>query len=158
IKQVLSRELPAAEFEEAADVQKFVHAVEQRAFDVVITDYQLGWTNGLAVLRTVKSRQPDCPVIMYASAINQEIAVAALAAGLDDYIAEDSNESVRLRFVVRSALEKARQRREIQAIEARYQSLFDNVPIGLCRITAVGQLVDANLALVQLLRYPDRKS
>ena len=46
----------------------------------------------------------------------------------------------------RSALEKARQRRQLKAAEVRYRSLFDNVPIGLCRITSTGQFLDANPA------------
>lgn len=37
-----------------------------------------------------------------------------------------------------------------------YHSLFDAVPIGLYRSTPDGRLLDANPALVHMLRYPDR--
>jgi diguanylate cyclase (GGDEF)-like protein/PAS domain S-box-containing protein len=42
--------------------------------------------------------------------------------------------------------------------EARYRSLFSNVPLGLYRSTSDGTIVDANPALVQMLGYPDRES
>lgn len=39
--------------------------------------------------------------------------------------------------------------------EDALRSLFMGVPVGLCRITPEGQILDANPALVQMLRYPD---
>ncbi len=42
--------------------------------------------------------------------------------------------------------------------EARYRSLFNNVPLGLYRSTLEGDIIDANPALVEMLGYPDRES
>jgi two-component system, cell cycle sensor histidine kinase and response regulator CckA len=42
--------------------------------------------------------------------------------------------------------------------EARYRSLFDGVPVGLYRTTPDGQVVDANLSLIEMLGYSDRES
>jgi PAS domain S-box-containing protein len=42
--------------------------------------------------------------------------------------------------------------------EERYRTLFDGVPIGLYRTSPDGRIMDANLALVQMLGYPDRES
>ncbi len=38
------------------------------------------------------------------------------------------------------------------------RSLFDRVPVGLFRSTPEGQILDANLTLVEMLGYPDRES
>lgn len=40
----------------------------------------------------------------------------------------------------------------------RYRLLFERVPVGLYRSTPTGQILDANEALVRLLRYPDRET
>jgi len=45
-----------------------------------------------------------------------------------------------------------------EASETRYRSLFDGVPVGVLRTTPEGAVVDANVAAVQLLGYPDRES
>jgi PAS domain S-box-containing protein len=46
----------------------------------------------------------------------------------------------------------------LQKSEERYRTLFEGVPIGLYRASPTGQLLNANLALVQMLGYPDRES
>jgi PAS domain S-box-containing protein len=43
---------------------------------------------------------------------------------------------------------------ELQASEERYRTLFDGVPIGLYRSSPTGQILDSNLAMVNLLRFP----
>jgi PAS domain S-box-containing protein len=40
----------------------------------------------------------------------------------------------------------------------RYRSLFDGVPVGLYRTTPQGLILDANMAFVNMLGYPDRSS
>jgi PAS domain S-box-containing protein len=47
---------------------------------------------------------------------------------------------------------------DLRESEARYRSLFDGVPVGLYRTTLAGQIVDANLAQVQMLGYPSREA
>jgi PAS domain S-box-containing protein len=46
---------------------------------------------------------------------------------------------------------------ELRESEQRYRTLFDGVPVGLYRTTPEGQIVDANLAQVHMLGYPDRE-
>ena len=63
------------------------------------------------------------------------------------------------------ALENARLYQELQqravalqASEARYRTLFENVPVGVYRSTPEGQLLDVNPAMVEMMGYPDRES
>jgi two-component system NtrC family sensor kinase len=46
---------------------------------------------------------------------------------------------------------------ELRASEERYRTLFDNVPVGLYRSTPEGQILDANLALMEMMGYSDRE-
>ncbi len=47
---------------------------------------------------------------------------------------------------------------DLQKSEERYRTLFDGIPVGLYRTTPTGEIIDVNLAGVQLLGYPDRES
>jgi PAS domain S-box-containing protein len=47
---------------------------------------------------------------------------------------------------------------ELRQSEERYRSLFDGIPVGLYRTTSAGQFLDGNLAMVQILGYPDRET
>ena len=46
---------------------------------------------------------------------------------------------------------------DLRESEERYRTLFDGVPSGLFRSTPDGPIVDANLAMVQMLDYPSRE-
>ncbi|TMJ11000.1 MAG: PAS domain S-box protein, partial [Bacillati bacterium ANGP1] len=52
--------------------------------------------------------------------------------------------------------ERRRAEEVLQESEARYRTLFENVPVGLCSTTPSGQILDANAALVRILGFPDR--
>src|SRR5437764_849747 len=64
----------------------------------------------------------------------------------------------RVAAAVHTALERSRQRQALSQAERRYQYLFDDVPVGLFRVSRAGKLLDANSALVEMLAYPDRDS
>src|SRR3989442_14225026 len=64
--------------------QAFADALESGNFDLVITDSHLRWTDGLSVLRAVKARYSDVPVIIFTGTGNEELAVEAMQAGGGD--------------------------------------------------------------------------
>jgi PAS domain S-box-containing protein len=66
-----------------------------------------------------------------------------------------------LALLLRSArlrAEAERQRAEALAAEERYHGLVEHVPVGLFRTTASGQILDANPAMVELLKFKDREA
>ena len=154
----LRREFPELQIEQIIEAQGFTQALEAGNFDLVITDYQLRWTNGLQILRAIKSQWPDCPVIMFTGTGSEEIAVEAMKAGLNDYVLKSPRHFARLPAAVQMALEQVRQRQALREAETRYRSLFDGVPVGLYRSSPSGQILDANPALVRMLGYPDREA
>ena len=154
----LSRGFPDLMVEQIAEAKDLDQALSKNYFDLVVTDYRLRWSDGIAVLQAIKARYPDLPVVMFTNSGNEEIAVEGMKAGLDDYVLKSPKHYFRLPIAVRSSLEQARQRQALKEAETRYSSLFDGVPVGLYRITAQGQILDANPALVQLLGYSDRQA
>jgi DNA-binding NtrC family response regulator len=111
----LRREYPALEVVEIIDNASFAKALAERTCDLVITDYELRWTTGLGILQAVKKVDPTCPVIMFSGMGSAEIAVAAMKAGVDDYVLKSSRDVVHLPSAVHSALETARHRRAVHA-------------------------------------------
>jgi PAS domain S-box-containing protein len=154
----LRRNFNEVQIEQVADVEGFNRALKSSGFDLVITDYQLRWTDGLTVLRAIKARWPDCPVVMFTGTGSEEIAVEAMKTGLNDYVLKSPKHFPRLTTAVRLAVEQAEQRHALKEAEKRYQSLFDNVPVGLYRVTLDGKFLEVNPALVQMLGYPDRET
>ena len=95
----LSREFPGCKFTKTADLMELSMALQHGPWDLVVTDYQLRWSDGLRVLMSVKSRWPECPVIMFTGTGSEEIAVQAMKAGLDDYVLKSPKYYARCRTV-----------------------------------------------------------
>ena len=55
-------------------------------------------------------------------------------------------------------MRSARLRAEALAAEARYHGLVEHVPIGIFRSTPSGQILDANPAMLELLKFKDREA
>ena len=156
--RALRRDFPNLQINQVTDAKQFAHTLESGNGDLVITDYQLRWSDGLAVLRAIKARLPECPVIMFTGTGSEEVAVEAMKAGLDDYMLKAASHYSRLPDAVKRALQRKTQLRALKEAESRYQTLFNNLPIGLCKTTPDGKILDANPAAVQMLGYPDRTS
>jgi len=149
----LGREFSDVRAIEINDLNIFKKALDDGNFDLVITDYQLRWTTGLKILKAVKKRYPQRPVVMFTGTGSEEVAVSAMKAGLDDYVIKSPKHYVRLAAAVRSAWERERLRRDRQEVERRYRRLFEDVPVGLYRLTREGQFIEANPGLTELLGY-----
>lgn len=102
----MDEELPGSEILVIESAEDFETALRERDFDLVITDYQLVWTNGVDVLKRLKHDRPMVPVIMFTASGGEEIAVDAMKHGLDDYIIKSTGQLMRLRGSIRAAADR----------------------------------------------------
>src|SRR6266481_3978234 len=72
----------------ASDGTEAQHLAANQAFDLVILDLNLPGTGGLDVLRNIRSRKPDLPVVVMTGSSMVEERVRGLDAGADDYVAK----------------------------------------------------------------------
>ena len=152
----LASQHPGLQVVEVGDAVGLTAALA-RPPDLVVTDYQLHFSDGLTLLRQVKSMWPDVPVIMYTGTGSEQVAVDAMKAGLYDYVLKKLEELPRLLAAVGRAVETVRHRQAAQDAEGRYRRLYDGVPIGLFRAAPDSSFLDCNLALVGMLGYPSRE-
>ena len=153
----LEGEFPQVQVQQINTARKLKQALEAGDFDVVITDYQLRWSDGLVVLRLMKERYPDLPVIMFTTSATQETAVEAMKNGLDDYVVKSPRHFVRLAAAVRSVLEHAETERRAARLEGQFQELLNRLNVGVFRATAAGVALDWNQALLRILGLPAEK-
>lgn len=130
---------------------EFEQALASWRFDVVITDYQLRWSDGLVILKTIKACFPDCPVIMFTDSGTQEVAIEAMKSGLEDYVVKSPSHYVRLPAAVRLVLKRAEERRKMTGLEYRLQTLLNQLNVGIYRMTTEGALLEGNKAFLRLL-------
>jgi two-component system, NtrC family, response regulator AtoC len=96
--------------------------------DLVLLDYGLPDTNGIDVLMTIRSIDPDPPVILLTAHSSVEKAVEAMQKGAYHYARKPFNLDD-VAVLVEKALETTRLRREVRALQQRDRELhgFDKV-------------------------------
>ena len=87
-------------------------------WDVVVTDYQLRWSTGMEVFRSLRERRPDLPVILFTASGSEELAVQALKEGVDDYITKTPRHYGRVPYAIRACAERRQQKRDADAAAA----------------------------------------
>lgn len=155
--RALQRELPELKATEIIDEPSLRKALDQGGFDLVITDFQLRWSDGLKVLREVKRLWPNCPVVMFTGTGSEEIAVEAMKAGLDDYVIKSPRHFARLPTAAMSALRQAQCRKEKAEAEANFTRLFETVPMGLFHMRPDGNILQVNSAFAEMCGYSSPK-
>ena len=154
----LRKEFPDVEAGEPLDDAEFRDALVNATFDIVVTDFNLKWSNGVDIVRAVKEARPHCPVIMFTATGTQEVAVEAMKAGLDDYVIKSPKHYVRLAVAVRSCLDRAEIRLRALRSETRLYTLLERLNVGVLRMTEGGDVVDVNRACKALLERFDGQS
>jgi DNA-binding NtrC family response regulator len=83
--------------------------IEERAYDIVVTDIRMEGVDGLDVLRQVRARSPRTLVIMITGFATVELAREALTMGAFDFIAKPFKLDDLRRTILRAAenIEKA---------------------------------------------------
>ena len=148
--------------EPIASRKEFELAIDRGGFELVVTDYHLGWTDGVEVIRAVKSRYPGCPVIMLTGTGNEEVAVAAMKAGADDYVLKSPKHISLLATTVGRAMERAKQRRaateaekDLLAATDRAQRYLDVAEVILLALDERGTVTLINRKGCNILGYDE---
>ncbi|MDH3255579.1 MAG: ATP-binding protein [Acidobacteriota bacterium] len=148
---VLSRELGEVRVREVGDAAAFALALSAGTIDLVITENELAWSDGLTVLSTLRESRPRVPVIFFTRAADTDVAVRAMKAGLADYLVKSSSGFLRLPSSAREAMERADQDQLVARSEPWLQTLLDRANVGVFRSTLDERLIEANPAVLRLL-------
>jgi two-component system response regulator AtoC len=101
-----SLERAGHEVTQVADGAAAVRAARDEPFDVVLTDLRMPGTDGMAVVRTVRTEQPDVEVIVLTAFGDVATAVEAMKLGAFDYLQKPVSSPAAIRELVAGAIER----------------------------------------------------
>ncbi len=102
----------------ASDGQEGLDAFAARPFDLVVTDVKMPGISGIEVLRRIRERAPDVPVLVITAFGNVETAVTAMKEGAYDFIGKPFHRD-QLLLAVEKALERRRLASEVRELKIR---------------------------------------
>jgi CheY-like chemotaxis protein len=77
------------EWKAVETAEKALQTLDREPHSVALLDYNLPRMNGLALLQLIKERHPTMRVILVTGARDEQVAVAAMKLGADDYVVKD---------------------------------------------------------------------
>lgn len=129
-----------AECVETAEKMKAL--LEEKTWDVILSDYNMPHFSGLEALKLVKEFGIDIPFIIISGTIGEETAVEAMKAGAHDYVMK--NNMQRLLPAIEREMRESKNRFERKLLEqqyikaeankesdAKYHQIFDNIADGI---------------------------
>lgn len=107
----------------AEDGKTALAALESETFDAVLLDFKLPDTSGLEILKHIRERDAELPVVMITSHSTVDNAVQAMKAGANDYIAKPfRTEDIAIRL--ERVLETGRLKKEVQHLRQEQVARF----------------------------------
>ena len=138
-------------YERVASAAAMAAALDRQGWDLVIGDHSMPHFSGLTALSLVRERGLDVPFICVSGTISEELAVAAMKAGANDWVTK--GQLKRLLPAIERELREARGRAALRASEASYAHLVERAPVGIYRSSPAGRFLSVNAALVRILGY-----
>ena len=102
---------------QAADGEQALAEADRRSFDVAILDFAMPGMNGVELLKSLRARGVECPIVLLTGEATIELAVEAMKLGASEFLSKPI--SLReLDRLVRKALEAGQLKRENQQLKA----------------------------------------
>lgn len=117
-----------------SDPLKVFKELEEKSFDVIVTDYQMPGMDGLELLGMLRDQNNDIPVIIFTGRGREEVAIKALNLGASYYIdkgGDPKSQFMELRHVIRQVVRHKRMEKALSENEERYRIIFDESPVSL---------------------------
>src|SRR5690606_23352201 len=94
-----------------------IAALNQAPADVALLDLSLPDANGLGSVQEIAGRFPRLPIVVMSGLADEEVSLAALQTGAQDYLVKGQGDGTLIARAVRYAIE--RKRIELQLVEAK---------------------------------------
>jgi len=155
-KQFLDMNDPSLVIESTGSAEEALKILKEQQFDCIVSDFQMPGMDGIEFAIIVKERN-GTPVIIYTGRGSEEVAEAAFAAGVDDYLKKELDPSHYrvLAKRIRIAVEKHRAERALKKSEERFRGIAERSFDGIFildlegRITYVSPAAGRNIGYTQ---------
>ncbi|WP_137130685.1 HWE histidine kinase domain-containing protein [Rhizobium sp. FY34] len=115
ICQNLEKLRPSPIVHRAVNRAQYEAALEQREFDVILSDFSLPDFDGMAAFEMASVRMPETPFIFVSGVLGEEAAIECFRRGATDYVLKQR--LIRLSAAVERALSEASKRAELRRVE-----------------------------------------
>lgn len=142
----------------AQNEAQFTAALENGAWDVIVADFSLPGFSGIDALRLTRDVEPDLPFILVSGTIGEELAVAAMRGGAQDYVMKSNLARLgpaieRERWEYKIRLQRARDQQLLRESEERFRATFEQIAVGVVHLSVDGHCIRVNERFCTITGY-----
>lgn len=144
---------PAMQVTVAGSANEAMLALRERdGVDCVVADYRMPEVDGIQLLDRVRERWPRLPFVLVTAEGSEEVAAAAIDAGVTDYLVKESGTRQTAQFAnaIETAVERYRLRQRLAESERRYRTVIEQIREGIA-ILRDGRLAFCNERFADLV-------
>jgi len=130
VAMYLEREDERIDVRTATSASAGLDVLRGESVDCVVSDYDMPGTDGIEFLDAVREDHPDLPFILFTGKGSEEIASAAISAGVTDYLQKETgtDQYAILANRIENAVEHDRSQRALAERKRRLETLISNLP------------------------------
>ncbi len=139
------------------------HLAADGRFDLILLDLSLPDARGWDTIRRAREAAPDIPIVVLSGLDDEELALQAVQAGIQDYLVKGQIEGSVLTRILRHAIERHRLSRELwertrqlEEGERRFRALVENSSDALALVDGKGKILYAR-SILRVLGYGDEE-
>ena len=140
----------------AVSVEEAFKKLEQKKFDVIISDYQMPVKDGLEFLKELREKGNMIPFIIFTGKGREEVAIKALNLGANQYLDKVGDAHTVYTELAHSIVELTKTRRNEEArerAEKKYKELADQLPVIVYEIDMNGKFSFVNEKAFEITGY-----
>ena len=151
IRHALEKASEGFTMTEAGDREAFEALLDGCDCDVVLTDFNILGFQGLEVIRLVRARRPEIPVVVVTGTGSEEIAVQSLKEGAEDYVIKTPRHIAQLPETVRRVLKARKTRDDLRERDENLRALVARTADGILVVDHAGEILFSNPAAEDML-------
>ncbi len=140
-----------------ASVDEAMQRLDNHEYRTVLLDYRLKGRNGIDLVRWIKERRIDTPVIMITGIEDVEVAVQAIKLGVYDYICKNKESMDNLPFLLGKVVEEHDLRSKLKQAELKYHTLINGMDEAVFMMDSSRRFVYVSPSVERLFGYPQEE-
>jgi PAS domain S-box-containing protein len=138
-------------------IEEVLNLASENDFTCIFLDYLLPGSDGLEILKKIRGRGVQTPVVIVTSQGNEKIAVEMMKSGALDYITKEEITAERISMLVHTATlllksekEKVQAEASLRESQQMMANIFDSSGVGMLLIDDLGLVLRANKAFADI--------
>ncbi len=141
----------------AATVDGAIGLLGGYSYRTILLDYRLRGSSGIDLVRWMRRRGIDTPVIMITSFEDVEIAVQAIKLGVYDYLCKSEESLEKLPFLLEKTSEEYKLRQKLSETEFRYRTLVEGMAEAVFFLNLEGEMVFISSSVKKLFNLSEQE-